>query len=412
MEQQNYPVWNYIKDLLHVHDCVIVPGLGGFVCNRESARIDQITHIITPPARKVVFNQNLKTNDGLLLNYLANKESIGYIQASQFMTEFVNTFMVDLQDKKMVAIELFGSFRLNADANYVFLPDKRNNYLTSSFGLEQIQAKPISSRTIKTNKIKTFKEVQTPNKMKRERNVWPTALAIVLLFLLSVNGYIFLSDHSINDLRFGNTQSMGITSWFDSLFHKNEQPNLAEKTNTPPIIVDSMYLPPSPEPIDKSLVNAEEIKIEPTIAEKPEDNLASYAPYFAFASHYEKARNSIYFPRKPEIEPEIQTTIPPIENPPAPKEEKAANAEPKYNTAGLNKGFYIIGGVFCRTRNAMRFLKKLEQEGYSEAELLNNEVNNCKRVSYKRFNSRKEADSFCNEIKTASNPSAWLFSVQ
>ena len=47
------------------HDCVMLPGLGGFVCNPRSAWCDE-----TAPsyARDVLFNARLTTNEGLVAN--------------------------------------------------------------------------------------------------------------------------------------------------------------------------------------------------------------------------------------------------------------------------------------------------------------------------------------------------------
>ena len=48
------------------HDCVMLPGLGGFVCNPRSAWYDEAQQQIVPPSRDVLFNPRLTTNDGLV----------------------------------------------------------------------------------------------------------------------------------------------------------------------------------------------------------------------------------------------------------------------------------------------------------------------------------------------------------
>ena len=55
----------HIKTLLQDHDCVILPGFGGFLANPKSAQVDRITHKFTPPQRQFSFNGHLKHNDGL-----------------------------------------------------------------------------------------------------------------------------------------------------------------------------------------------------------------------------------------------------------------------------------------------------------------------------------------------------------
>ena len=63
---------NCIAELLSAHDCVIIPGLGGFIGNYSPARIDPVHHAFQPPFKKLLFNINLKQNDGLLANAVAD----------------------------------------------------------------------------------------------------------------------------------------------------------------------------------------------------------------------------------------------------------------------------------------------------------------------------------------------------
>ncbi len=61
----------YISQLLYKNDCVIVMNFGGFVCRSISANINQITGVLTPPNKSILFNSQLKENDGLLINHIA-----------------------------------------------------------------------------------------------------------------------------------------------------------------------------------------------------------------------------------------------------------------------------------------------------------------------------------------------------
>ena len=76
----------YISDLLFLHDCVIIPDFGGFICNYKSAYIDDESGLICPPSKDILFNRNLTHNDGLLVSWIAGKENISYEKAtSQLM---------------------------------------------------------------------------------------------------------------------------------------------------------------------------------------------------------------------------------------------------------------------------------------------------------------------------------------
>ncbi|NLA48282.1 MAG: hypothetical protein GX876_02335, partial [Bacteroidales bacterium] len=59
-------ITSFIRELLFSHDCVIVPGFGGFVGNYAPARIDRATSTFYPPSKQISFNRNLRNNDGLL----------------------------------------------------------------------------------------------------------------------------------------------------------------------------------------------------------------------------------------------------------------------------------------------------------------------------------------------------------
>ena len=78
----------YIEELLYLYDCVIVPGFGGFVGVYAGAAIDEKQGRILPPRKTVVFNRHLQQNDGLLIEWIARKETIPYEKAERRVTLF------------------------------------------------------------------------------------------------------------------------------------------------------------------------------------------------------------------------------------------------------------------------------------------------------------------------------------
>ena len=52
-------ITKYIKELLFLHDCVILPGFGGFVANYKSAKIDEIRNVFFPPSKDIGFNREI-----------------------------------------------------------------------------------------------------------------------------------------------------------------------------------------------------------------------------------------------------------------------------------------------------------------------------------------------------------------
>ena len=83
----------YISELLFLHDCVIIPEFGGFVGNNKSAVLNKNTNTIYPPSKDILFNKNLRKNDGLLINHIANSEVISNKKSKR-------TFGLNLQKKR------------------------------------------------------------------------------------------------------------------------------------------------------------------------------------------------------------------------------------------------------------------------------------------------------------------------
>ena len=79
----------YVSELLFLHDCVIIPEFGGFVGNNKSAVLNKYTNTIYPPSKKILFNKNLRTNDGLLINHISNSEVISNEESKELVSDYV-----------------------------------------------------------------------------------------------------------------------------------------------------------------------------------------------------------------------------------------------------------------------------------------------------------------------------------
>lgn len=132
----------YISDLLYRYECVIVPGFGGFVSNTVSSSVNHFTHTFNPPTKKLSFNSQLTTNDGLLANYIAASEKISFEEAVTKIDIIVAQWQTSLQNEKLL-LNAIGTLDLNNENKIVFEPIEKTNYLTSSFGLDTFQSAPI-----------------------------------------------------------------------------------------------------------------------------------------------------------------------------------------------------------------------------------------------------------------------------
>lgn len=129
----------YISDLLFLHDCVVIPDFGGFICNYKSAYVDEANGTICPPSKDILFNRNLTHNDGLLVNWIATKEKISYEKATKQLSLFCEDLKVRLNQKQRVAFGDIGTFFTDRRFNIIFDSGK-GNFLSDTFGMEPVEA--------------------------------------------------------------------------------------------------------------------------------------------------------------------------------------------------------------------------------------------------------------------------------
>ena len=126
---------NYISELLFHHDCVILPGLGGFIGNYKPAQVHPVSHTFHPPSKSILFNTNLIQDDGLLLNSITISEKISYKEAKIRVEEFVGDCKFKLGNSETVIFEKVGRIKKEPNGSLIFYPDSSVNYLRESFGM-------------------------------------------------------------------------------------------------------------------------------------------------------------------------------------------------------------------------------------------------------------------------------------
>ncbi len=133
----------HIELLLLEHDCVIAPGLGGFIANHASARYnDEGDNMFLPPFRNVCFNRNLQANDGLLVQAYMNVYDASYPAAYKQMSNDIEEVLdaIDLEGE----YELAGIGVLSKDisGHITFAPSSVGGILTPSlYGLYSVNIK-------------------------------------------------------------------------------------------------------------------------------------------------------------------------------------------------------------------------------------------------------------------------------
>ncbi len=158
----NKTVEHYISELLFLHDCVILPNFGGFVGNPQSAKLNKITGVLSPPSKQILFNANLKTNDGLLITHVSNQEGITQEIAKNEVGKFAAKISDKLANTKVLRIDKIGLFTLGKEGNIIFLQDSSNNYSLDAFGMKATHNKTVERETIVEEKVAaTIKTIRT-----------------------------------------------------------------------------------------------------------------------------------------------------------------------------------------------------------------------------------------------------------
>lgn len=184
----------YISDLLFLHDCVIIPDFGGFICNYKSAFIDEESGVICPPAKEIVFNRNLKHNDGLLVNWIACKEKISYDKATKQVELFTEELKVKLNQRQRIAFGDIGVFSVDRRFNIIF-EGGESNFLVDAYGMDKIEARKVVSEEKKSaaSQINIPSGSELPPYINMESQNWIHRLLKYGLAVAVIAGVIFLS---------------------------------------------------------------------------------------------------------------------------------------------------------------------------------------------------------------------------
>lgn len=347
----------YISELLPEHDCVVIPGFGGFVANYAPASIHPTLHTLQPPYKRITFNKQLQNNDGLLANLIAAEERTSFRHASEMIKEQVAKIEQQLATGQRVSINKIGELYLDVEKNLRFEQDMNNNYYLGSFGLETVQARPVVRERKKREKVFENREHE-PISINRTRKLIPymAAAAITLLVGVSIGIGIFAK----NDANLA--RMIGLGESFESTY----------TVRTGGIELEAI----SPENIAFYTFDLPE-----------EETTMTYS----FSENRPSSGGIVVRVREENHEEE------------APVEEQV-----KHSVAADIRNYHIIAGAFKDFGNAENLVKDLKGKGYSSS-ILANPKNPLHMVSYGGFASREQAVEELHAIQTSINSNAWVY---
>jgi len=134
---------NYIKELLYDYSKVVIPGLGAFLTSDKSAYINDSDGKIYPPTKDIVFNDNIKLDDSVLITKIKEEESISKDSAIESIQAYIEQLLSKLNTDGSYTINELGTFIKEADEYKLhFKQTDKVNYLSDIFNLPVIDLPP------------------------------------------------------------------------------------------------------------------------------------------------------------------------------------------------------------------------------------------------------------------------------
>ncbi len=228
----------HIEALLLENDCVIVPGLGGFVAHYAPATRVEEENIFLPPTRIIGFNPQLKMNDGLLVQSYMSVYGTNFSDATKIVEREVDELIAALHEEGKVDLPNVGEVRYTIYDTFNFAPYDNKITTPYLYGLDAFEMQELSALEKPKTEKDTFSLVPaTTPKEKRtfavrfNRAYLTNAAAVAAVIILSFFFSTPIENTEVIEENYA-------TLLPDELFEKIEKQSLAItpivlKQNTP-----------------------------------------------------------------------------------------------------------------------------------------------------------------------------------
>ena len=380
----------HIEALLLENDCVIVPGLGGFVGHYTPAvRLAEENRFL-PPARVIGFNPSLKMNDGLLVQSYASVYGTSFSDATRRIEHQVCRLQNKLYEEGKVELANIGELRCSVYGALSFVPfDSKLTtpylYGWQGFEMRELQAMP-QQRTAAAGADKSVAPIHRRRRNFRMqgaviRHAMSAVAAVLLFFLLSTpientgmmeENYARLMPSELFS-QMGHPSLVVTPVGLDVPAVAQQQP---KKKVTVPVAVKEVKV--------KAAATAKAVPTEKTVKAAPAEKAVK-------AVSAEKAEKDI---KAVSAEKAGQTA-------------KVIPAEKLVPAAKVAKPYHIIVASVGSEQDAHRMAEQLKQKGFSKACAV---IGNGKmRVSIQACSSEAEAYKALKEIRAMeAYQSAWV----
>jgi nucleoid DNA-binding protein/cell division septation protein DedD len=391
----------YICELLFTNDCVIIPGLGGFVSNTRSTFLNPSQHTFTPPSKKVAFNSSLRTNDGLLAHYISQEENITYHEANEAISAYVDDVFRKLALGEQISIEEVGTLSMDMEKHLQFEPETNSNFLLSSFGMTSLHSPAIKREEVPMEVVQGDKQkVTTPGK--RKTKLWKIielvpAAAVLAIMIFNPRVVHTLNNNLGNIISVPAPREINVDDRFEVKKEASttfEIPAANNQTGITPVVIEDQNDSFNQKMIEET-AKALQDAFDRDVEEKTRKILAGESS--ATSTNAVKEINKVV------VKPVHTEVAKPVN---INKTENSSSSE--INSSVSLKKFHVIGGVFSIKDNANNYIKKAQADGYS-AVIAGKNKRGYWVVSLVCANSETELQPLLENIQATYEKNAWIY---
>ena len=400
----------HIEILLLSNDCVIVPGLGGFMAHHVCARYDGEERLFLPPLRTLGFNEQLSMNDSLLVQSYIEVHDCSYPEALRRIEAEVAELKQYIDNDGYYELNGIGVLSRNVEGNIEFEPCEAGILTPALYALDTLDMpllegmdsgsgdrKPQDAfSTMPADKRTAEDDKAIVIKMSWVRNAVAVAAAIVAYFLITT---------PVVDSR---QTGVAISSMEIPLVKKEsrEASVSAIKEKTPHTTKAAQKAATTAEQLINATVN--EPKVETQDA-APKTESQEAAPKTESQSVAPTAASQAAAPPADSKADSKATALPPADS----KADSKAMAPPSADKAAVvnERGYCIVLASQVSQRNAEAFVEQLRKQGVSDARIYIH--NNIRRVVCGQFNTEGQAYAHLRKVHELKDCSeAWVYKVK
>ncbi|WP_455585072.1 HU domain-containing protein [Bacteroides sp.] len=362
----------HIEVLLLENDCVIIPGLGGFVAHYIPAMYTEES-IFFPPTRTIGFNPQLKLNDGLLVQSYMAVHDTNFPDATKIVEEEVTRLITILHKEGKADLPNVGEIRYTIYDTYDFIPYDNKITTPYLYGLDSFEMKELSALRQMEDKVlvPVTQEKKKSYEFRINRAVLRNAVAMVAAIAL----FFFLSTPIEN--------------------------TYVEKDNYAQLLPVDLF----------GKIEEQSVVMTPVIVKKEVEQAVKTKKQGAASSQSYSEKSTV----RPVAVREVKVAKPLTENSNTPvsvdsnalQANTIATSKATVNTKQTDANFHIIVAGGIGLKDAERMAEQLRNKGFSEAKALNSDGK--VRVSIMAFDTRKEAmDQLLKLRENEAYKMAWM----